>query len=122
MKTVWKWVLFGLAIFFLAFFVALPFFGGGLLHAARGIGGSGWMMQGRMMGGLGLLGWFGLIAHCAVPAVILGLLVYLGIALLRRPAALPPPPVPPMATAPCAHCARPVEAGWVACPYCGKKV
>ena len=26
------------------------------------------------------------------------------------------------ATSPCSHCGQPVQAGWVACPYCGEKI
>jgi hypothetical protein len=33
-----------------------------------------------------------------------------------------PTVVPALATSPCHHCGQPVQAGWVACPYCGEKI
>lgn len=75
---------------------------------------------GPMMGGFGTMGLFGL-GMLAVPLVFVGLLV-LGVVWLVRNAALPAAPQAPVASAVCANCGKPLQAGWKACPYCGEKV
>ena len=75
---------------------------------------------GPMMGGFGTMGLFGL-GMLGVPLLFVGLLV-LGVVWLVRSAAAPAAPQPPVASALCANCGRPLQAGWKACPYCGEKV
>lgn len=116
MKSVWKWILFGLALFLLAFCVALPLFSRGLMLPVRMMsyrsGGMGFGMMGA--GGLGLLG---LLARVAVPILFLVLVVAVVVMLVRKPST---PPAP--TTKPCPKCGQPVEQGWVACPHCGEKL
>ena len=51
-----------------------------------------------------------------IPLLILGLVVGGVVALLRgQGRALPPTPS-------CPSCRRPIQAGWVACPYCGQNL
>jgi hypothetical protein len=119
MKSVWKWILFGGAVFLLAFCVALPLFGGFAAMPARTIH-SFSVMRGGMMGSgigwIGGIGWFGMLFRLAVPLFVLGGVAALVYGLVKRPAT-----PPPAATVPCATCGKPLDPGWVACPYCGKK-
>jgi hypothetical protein len=119
MKNIWKWILFGGAVFLLAFCIALPLFRGLPAMPARTIIGYGMMHGGMMDWGWGGTGRFGMLFQPAL--LILGVaglaaLVYF---LAKRPSA--PPPPPPVPTVPCAGCEKPLDPGWVACPYCGKK-
>jgi hypothetical protein len=149
MNKIWKWVLIGLGVFFLAFCVALPLFlgfGARMLGFGRmpmmGQPFGRFPMMGRGFGGFHLLGFL-------VPLFVLAVVVLaiVGIVLLlRRPlkpaaAAIAPAaftgPVPPVdatssepvqpaaevvETRPCPHCGSPIQAGWVACPQCGEKL
>jgi hypothetical protein len=129
MKSEWKWILYGLLVFVLVAAIALPFFGGWSFTARHALGFG--MMQGGMMGRSGFgFSWLGLLARLAIPAIIIFLLAILFFSLLSRspkepaaPAAPAVPAVPPAsASTPCPRCGKPVEAGWVACPYCGKNL
>ncbi len=124
MKNIWKWVFLGLAIFLLAFCITLPLLGGAFHLPVRMLeGGRLWMHEG-MMGGYGVFGWLGMIARLAIPIIGFLLLVYLVVWLFRKPEGPPanPPAAPPASAGnPCPRCGKPLEAGWVACPYCGKK-
>ena len=118
MKNNWKWILLGAAVFLLAFCIALPLFGGFSAMPMRWISGSGLARDGMMHGGL--FGGIGMLFRLAVPVLgIAGLaaLIYL---LVKRPAASPPP-LPSLPTTACVNCGKPLDPGWVACPYCGKK-
>jgi hypothetical protein len=93
-----------------------------------GFWGPGHMFGGRgMMGGLG--GPFMGLRMLIGPLVVIGLIV-LVVALFTRKspapmaanAAAPAPAAPAPLTSPCAHCGKPLETGWKACPYCGEKV
>lgn len=117
MKNIWKWILFGAAVFLLAFCIALPLWGGGSWMPIRSIFGHG-MMRGGMMG-WGGFGWIGILFRFAVPVLVIGGLGVLIYYLVKRPGV--PPPPPPSPTRPCANCDKPLDPGWVACPYCGKK-
>jgi hypothetical protein len=75
---------------------------------------------GPMMGGLGMMGLFGL-GMLGVPLLFVGLLV-LGVIWWVKSAAAPAAPPPPAASAFCANCGKPLQAGWKARPYCGEKV
>jgi hypothetical protein len=61
------------------------------------------------------------------PLLLIGLIV-LGVVWLvqsvARPAMpqAPAAPQPPAPTVVCAHCGKPLQAGWMACPYCGEKI
>jgi hypothetical protein len=123
MKTFLKWFLYGLAVFLVAFCVAIPLFGGGVMFNTHRVLTTGWGMHGGMMDDWGFPGWIGLCLRLAVPVLILGLLTALGIILFRRKSAEPvPPPPAPVPTAACPRCGKPVDNGWVACPFCAKKL
>lgn len=81
------------------------------------------MGPGHMDGGRGMMG-FGFplmgIGMFWFPLLFVGLIV-LGVVWLVR-TVTPGAAQPPAATATCAHCGRPLQAGWKACPYCGEKV
>lgn len=123
MKKVWKWVLLFLGVFLVVFLVSLPLLGLG------GFGpGYGWMpMMGLRSGGYGLWGGnfghgFGLfggglmmLGMILIPLLLVALVV-LGINALTRKnqAGITD-------SKPCSNCGKPVQTGWVACPYCGEK-
>jgi hypothetical protein len=120
MKSAWKWIIFGLAVFVLAFCIALPLFGGGSLLPVRVMTYRRMMPYG-MMGGGGI-GWIGMLARLAIPLLFVGLVVAVVALLLRKPATPPASTPPSAATAACPKCGKPVEPGWVACPHCGAKL
>lgn len=74
-----------------------------------------------MMGGFGMP-FFGpgMIAMLLWPVLIIGLIV-LGVVWLVR-SGTPAAPQPPATAMNCAHCGKPLQPGWKACPYCGEKV
>jgi hypothetical protein len=96
MKNAWKWIVFGLAIFLLAFCIALPLFAGGSLLPVR------WMSYRRMMPGgmmgFGAFGWIGMLVRLAIPVLFVGLVVAIVVTLVRKPSA----PSTPAATPPAA--------------------
>jgi zinc-ribbon domain len=118
MKSVWKWILFGLAVFVLAFCIGLPLFSRSFLLPGRMMFNRGMMPFGMM--GVGALGWLGILARLAIPILFVVLVVALVVMLVRKPSTPPTPPAPE--TTPCAKCGMPIQQGWVACPYCGKKL
>ncbi len=70
-----------------------------------------------MMGGFGMPFFgFGMILW---PLLFIGLIV-LGIVWLVRTVSTPGAPAAPQAA--CAHCGKPVQVAWKACPYCGEKL
>lgn len=129
MKNAWKWIVFGLAVFVLAFCIALPLFGGGSLLPVRVMSYRRMMPFGMMgvgtfgtSGTSGAFGWIGMLARLVIPVLFVGLVVAV-VALLLRKRSAPPASTPPAsAAAPCRKCGKPVETGWVVCPYCGTKV
>jgi len=97
MRNIWKWILFGLAFFVLAFVVALPLFGGFAMMPMRWLGAGGvprGMMAGSGMLGAGMFGWIGLALRCIVPLAAVAGLIALVVVLVRKPAA--PAAVPPL--------------------------
>lgn len=117
MKGIWKWLLFGLVIFLAAFLIALPLFGGWSMMPARFASGYGWMHSGMI--GRGGFGGLGMLIGLAIPILLIAGVVALVYSFAKRPA--PPQTPPPAPTSPCAYCGKPLDPGWVACPYCGKK-
>ena len=115
MKSVWKWILLGLAVFLLAFCIALPLFSRGALLPVRAFSYRGMMPMGMM--GLGVFGWLGVLARLAVPVLFVALIVALVWIVVRSSKA---PSAP--ASTPCPSCGKPVQQGWVACPHCGAKL
>jgi len=141
MKSVWKWILLFVGVLVVAFCVSLPLF----LRGLMGFGFGRMPMMFRRGGGFPMMGGgffgFGLLRFIVplVALVVLGLLVWGVVWLVRRgnrpapvvaPAApaepMPPSeavtPVEPVETSPCTNCGKPLQSGWVACPYCGQKV
>ncbi len=117
MRDWWKYVLIGLVVFLAAYGIALLFFGVGW--------GRPWMIGRWMMARpgiergfyfphLGVFGWLALLGRFLIPLLLLALAAVGLAALLRGPdhAARPAPT--------CPNCRRPLQAGWVACPYCGQ--
>ncbi len=132
MNNFWKYLLIFLGVLLVVFVIALPLFGMGFgMMGGYGPGGFYRMPMMYGMRGFGGFGIFRLALVCLIPLVVLGLIVAGVVALVRRPSQ-PLPPTPPPATPPaapsqptavqtrvCPNCGRVVEAGWVACPYCG---
>lgn len=75
---------------------------------------------GPMLGGLGMMSFFG-IGMWLVPLLFVGLIV-VGVVWLVKSVAPPAAPQSPAASALCANCGKPLQAGWKACPHCGEKV
>jgi hypothetical protein len=122
MKTGWKyfWVFLGgfLAVVLLALPLVIGVFGGRF----------GWMpMMGRgyygmphMFGGVGFFGGgLMMLGMFLIPLLLLVFLVLGGVALFKG---LVGTSQPPAAAAPCAHCGKPLQAGWSHCPHCGEKI
>jgi hypothetical protein len=119
MKGIWKWVLFGAIVFVAAFVIALPLFGGWMMPG-RSLYGFGMMRAGMMgfgWGGLGLLLRFGIPLLLVIGAAVL---VYSLVRGSGGSANAPQTPAPAPTVA-CVACGKPLDPGWVACPYCGKK-
>lgn len=92
----------------------------------RGYGfGYGMMGPRHMWGGVPMMGGFGMpffgLGMLLFPLLFIGLIV-LGVVWLVRSATSSTTPQPPAASLFCAHCGKPLQAGWKACPYCGEKV
>lgn len=85
-------------------------------------GGYGMMGPGHMLGGRGMMGWFGMpffgFGMLLWPLLFIGLIV-IGLVWLVRSVTTPAQPAAAVA---CAHCGKPLQASWKACPYCGEKV
>jgi hypothetical protein len=120
MKSAWKWIVFGLVIFVLAFCIALPLLGGGSLLPARVMSYRGGMAHGMM--GVGALGGIGMLARLVIPLLFVGLVAAVVVLLLRKPSTPPVSTPPAPTTVACRKCGKPVEQGWVACPHCGAKL
>ena len=120
MSKTLQWII-GIAVVLIVasiiFSMVMPFFfprtGG---YGMMGPGYSG------MMGGYGMPFFgIGMIAMLLWPALVIGLIV-LGMVWLVRSTGTPAAPQPPAAAMNCAHCGKPLQPGWKACPYCGEKV
>jgi hypothetical protein len=87
----------------------------------------GMMGPGHMLGGGGMMGGFGMplfgLGMLLWPLLVLGLVVA-GAVWLARSLQFPPGPQsrPPSGGQACAHCGRPLQDNWQACPYCGSKI
>ncbi|KAF0109491.1 MAG: Uncharacterized protein FD147_2225 [Chloroflexi bacterium] len=124
MNKVLKWVLIGSGIALVSFCIALFVFRGfsaGLPMMSRFGGFDGYF--GGMMFGMGFLMLFRLL----IPLGVLALAV-VGVAALIRNHKTNSQPTASVATAApvspareCVQCAKPMEADWKNCPYCGKK-
>jgi hypothetical protein len=124
MKSVWKWIIFGLVVFVLAFCIGLALFSRGVLLPGRMMVNRGMMPFGMM--GVGAFGWLGILTRLAIPVLFVVLVVALVVMLVRKPSTTftpSTPPTPPApATTPCPKCGMPIQQGWMACPYCGRKL
>ncbi len=124
MSRTLQWII-GIAVVLMVvaiiFSIIAPFFfprTGGYGMMGPGMMGSG------MMGGLGLSTFGpGMITMLLWPVLIIGLIV-LGVVWLVRNIGMAAAPQPPAAAVreACAHCGKPLQPGWKACPYCGEKV
>jgi hypothetical protein len=151
MKGIWKWISLAAGIFLVMACVGLVAavgIGGRFIMMGRGYqqrlpidpgrgfnpGFGHWMMPGGGLMGLGF------VLVILVLFALVGVGLYL--ALRKQPqvsttaqvaaptqgaapqgqAAGPVASTVATATSPCSHCGQPVQAGWVACPYCGEKV
>ena len=87
--------------------------------------GYGMMGPGHMFGGGSMMGGFGMpffgFGMILGPLLFVGLVV-LGVVWLVRMASTPGAPALLQSAGACAHCGKPVQAGWKACPYCGEKL
>ena len=131
MKNIWKWILMVVALFLVSFCIALPVLSLLGINPAlpmRFMAGSGFGSRMAMPGygmmgggffGSGLLAIVGIALRCVLPLLLVGGIIAVFVLLLRRhPAATPAPSTAKV----CSACKKPVEAEWVACPYCGQKL
>jgi len=131
MKKVWKWII-GIVIVLLILAVVmgvvLMFRSHQLANVGWGVRtrlpgvmpfGRGWMMRGPGMMGYGRMMPFGGLLGGLFSLGLLALVV-LGIVWLVRRLMVPKTAPAPVLT--CRHCGEPIQAGWVACPHCGKKL
>jgi predicted lipid-binding transport protein (Tim44 family) len=116
MNTVRKWLPIVFVVFFVVFFLALPFFAGP--GSMMGGGGYGWGMMG---GGYPMMG-FGFLMMAAVFLIPLLLIVLVAAVVisLQRNARINSETS--AASTNCPHCGKQVQKDWVACPHCGKKL
>jgi hypothetical protein len=80
---------------------------------------------------MGQTGTYGMMGGFGMPFMGLGMLLgplvlvgpsVLGVVWLMRKVKAASSPHPPLVPATCAHCGKPVEAGWIVCPRCGEKI
>lgn len=120
MNKALQWII-GISIILIVasviFSTVVPFFAPNTGWYGYGMMGPGHMWGGGMMGGFGFP--FMAITMLAFPLLFVGLIV-LGIVWLVR--ATTQTGVAPLATVNCAHCGKPIQAGWKACPHCGEKI
>jgi zinc-ribbon domain len=116
MKTVWRVIAIVIVVGIVAALVSFAFFRpfglGNILMMNRGPR----LFFGRMYFGPGIFG-FG---FPLITLVVIGLLVWIGLSLIREPAR--PQVEPPAIVQNCVHCGKPLQAGWMTCPYCGEKI
>ncbi len=115
MNAVRKWLPIVFIIFFVAFFLALPYFSGS--GSMMGRGGISWGMMGGgypMMG----FGWLMMGGIVLAPLLLIALVAAVVISFQRNARGNPDTPAANMA---CPHCGKMFQKDWVVCPYCGKK-
>ncbi len=100
---------------------------GPLVAAGAGWTGTGMMGPGLMMDGGGMMGGWGMpffgMGMMLWPLLIVGLAVLGAVWLVQNLKSPVAPPAPPTGAGPaCAHCGKPLQPGWKACPACGEKV
>ncbi len=122
MSKTLQWII-GIAVVLIVasiiFSTVMPFFFPRTGPGSYGMMGPGY---GGMMGGYGMPFFgLGMITMLLWPVLIIGLIV-LGVVWLVRSLGTPAAPQPPAAAIYCAHCGKPLQPGWKACPYCGEKV
>lgn len=139
MRKVWKWIIgivVALVILAIVAGVAMMFLRPHLMGGSAWYGPGArvrgpWMMMpfghgGYMMRGFGWMMPFGGLFGGFITLGILTLAVLGIVWLVRRVAAPQTSPAAQQTPAPvqatCKRCGKPVEAGWVACPHCGKKL
>ena len=94
-----------------------------LFAAGAGWTGTGMMGPGHMMDGGGMMGGWGMpffgMGMMLWPLLSVGLVILGAVWLVRN---LKSPVAPPGVDQACAHCGKPLQPGWKACPACGEKV
>ena len=116
-----RYLLIFIGVFIVVFAVALPlFFGRGYGMMMRfGVQPYAFRMPMMFGGSFGFIMFFALL-RLLVWAALIGLLIWGVIALVRRGSA--PAQSMPSVIRTCSNCGRPLQPGWVACPYCGAPV
>jgi len=117
MKVNWTAIIVLSIVALFTFLIGASLFGG----FGRYSGYAGWGMMGPgMMGGFGFapFGWIGMLLMGVFPLGLL-VLVVLGIVWLVRAVSRPTSQSPVAPAKTCPNCARPVQADWRNCPYCG---
>jgi len=117
MKVNWTAAIVLSIVALFAFLIGVSLFGG-----FGGFGGyGGWGMMGpEMMGGWGFapFGWIGMLIMWIFPLGVLALVV-LSIVWLVNAVSRPRGQAQVAPAKTCLNCARPVQADWRNCPYCG---
>ncbi len=89
------------------------------------------MMRGFRPYGFSIFGGIMMLSTLILPVLVIALIIVGIAAIIRGPRSqgtpkgisTPPAPVEPAAQAlTCSNCSRNIQAGWVACPYCGQKL
>ena len=131
MNKTWKWVIGVGAALLVLLLLAMPFFGrlfwmsGGHMTGQTGVpmgagfsDGCGGIFGGPMSGLWNMGGGLMMFGMFLVPLLLIGLVVVVVVALMRRPQMIVQPQ--PVAIS-CASCGKAVQENWVVCPYCGDK-
>jgi hypothetical protein len=133
MKNIWKWIAIFLAVLIVASFVFLFLrmsgfgmpFGYGMNGYGMGYGRmplmGGDFRGSHMFNGYGFFGGgFMMFGALLIPLAVIGLLVWGVVSLVKGTTRQHGEP--PTAVHPCTHCGKPLQSGWVNCPYCGEKI
>lgn len=126
MSKTLQWII-GIAVVLIVasiiFSTVMPFFA-----PRTGLGGYGMMGPGHMFGGGGMMGGFGMpvfglgmLTMLLWPVLVI-VLIIVGVVWVVRSIGKPAAPQPSAILVSCAHCGKPLQPDWKACPYCGEKV
>jgi hypothetical protein len=113
----WKWFVLFFIVLIVAAIIAIPLWSS-IGNNWMGMMGNGFQcpyLFGKYESIGGFIMMFGMFL---IPLVLIGL-VLLGVAVIVK-GSFAPKAIIPMKS--CVHCGKPLQADWVNCPYCGKKV